>query len=192
MTVSIAVIQYPGSNCEHETARAVVAAGAKAEVFRWNKDASELVRFDGYILPGGFSYQDRVRAGAIAAKKSIMKTIMEEAAKGKSVLGICNGAQVLVETGLIPGLERGELEMALAPNIMEERSGFYCDWTYLKLACPPERCVFTSLLSAGQVLPVPVAHAEGRFVTTRKKLIDRLWDKEQVVFQYCDGDGCVA
>ncbi len=188
----IAVIQYPGSNCEHETARAVQSAGMEAEVFRWNKDPGELPGYDGYILPGGFSYQDRVRAGAIAAKKAIMSTMMSEAEKGKPVMGICNGAQILVETGMIPGVAWGELEMALAPNMMEGRSGFYCDWVYLKLACAPERCVFSRALGPGEVLPMPVAHAEGRFVTRKEGLLERLWADDQIVFQYSDADGNAA
>ena len=117
----VAVIQYPGSNCEYETARAVEASGMSAEIFRWNKDPSSLPEYDGYIIPGGFSYQDRVRAGAIGAKKSIMRTILKEAETGKPVMGICNGAQVLVETGLIPGFDNKELAIALAWNEMKQQ-----------------------------------------------------------------------
>ena len=183
----IAIIQYPGSNCEYETARAVRVAGMEAEIFRWNRDASLLVEYDGYIIPGGFSYQDRVRAGAIAAKKSIMKTIFKEVEKGKPLMGICNGAQVLIESGMIPGLTRGELEMALAPNL--GTSGYYCNWVYVTHSVRKGKCAFTCLFEEGDVFPIPVAHAEGRFVTERKDLIERLRDNGQIVLRYstCDG-----
>ena len=93
---------------------------------------------------------------------------------------------------IFPNIEQGALEMALAPNVMVDRSGFYCDWTYLKLACLPERCVFTRLLAPGEVLPIPMAHAEGRFVTERAGLLEQLREGDQVVFRYCDGTGAVA
>ena len=188
----IAVIQYPGSNCEHETARALRAAGAAAELFRWNADPAALAGFDGYVIPGGFSYQDRVRAGAIAAKKPVMREVMRQAEGGKPVLGICNGAQVLVETGMIPGNRWGEVQMALAPNVMEERSGFWCDWAHLLLLGEPADCALTLKLSRGEVLPVPVAHGEGRFMTAEEGLVEELARGGQVVFAYAAPDGGVA
>ncbi|UCH77445.1 MAG: phosphoribosylformylglycinamidine synthase subunit PurQ, partial [Candidatus Coatesbacteria bacterium] len=98
----IAVVQFPGVNCEFETARAVEAAGGRAEIVRFNLPAADIARYDGYVLPGGFAYEDRVRAGAIAAKDAVVEVLAQEAERGKPLLGICNGAQILVEAGLVP------------------------------------------------------------------------------------------
>jgi phosphoribosylformylglycinamidine synthase subunit PurQ / glutaminase len=92
----IAVILFPGTNCENETVRICRDVGMTADIVRWNAKLNE---YDGYILPGGWSYEDRVRAGAIAAKDKVIDKIKEEADKGKVVLGLCNGAQVLIEAG---------------------------------------------------------------------------------------------
>jgi phosphoribosylformylglycinamidine synthase I len=189
MKPAICVVQFPGVNCEYETARAAERAGMRAEVLRWNRPLKEFECFDGFILPGGFSYQDRVRAGAIAATDEVMGVIADQAAAGKPVLGICNGAQVLVEAGLVPGLEEGRVEMALAPNAGMGRGGYYCNWVYLRVACPPARCAVTRDLRAGEVLPVPVAHGEGRFTSSLEGLFDSLEAGEQVAFTYCDEAG---
>ena len=119
----IAVILFPGNNCENETARAVESVGMQADIVRWN-EPKHLKEYDGYILPGGWAYEDRIRAGAIAAQDPIIKVIKEEAKSGKVVLGICNGAQILIEAGIIPGL-KDKVQMALAPNINPFVSGFY-------------------------------------------------------------------
>jgi len=99
MNARVAILQLPGVNCETETAWALERAGLVPEVFRWTRPPGELRDFQAYVLPGGFSYQDRVRAGALAAKEPLIERLAEEAARGKPVLGICNGAQVLVEAG---------------------------------------------------------------------------------------------
>lgn len=99
----IAIIQFPGSNCEMETARAVDDVGMDGVIWRWNQEPGELSKFDGYIIPGGFSYEDRVRAGVVAANDPVMQIVREQADDGKPVLGICNGAQILVEAGMVPG-----------------------------------------------------------------------------------------
>src|SRR3990167_9106548 len=105
----IAIIQFPGSNCESESIRAVRAAGMEAEEFLWNEDYRKLENYDGYFIVGGFSYEDRSRSGIIAALDPIMPVIAAEAKKGKPVLGVCNGAQILVETGLVPGLKDNQV-----------------------------------------------------------------------------------
>lgn len=187
----VALIQFPGSNCEWETKRSAEAAGMACDVFRWNRAPELLADYDGYIIGGGFSYQDRVRSGAIAAKEPIVRRVFDEITqRGKPCLGICNGAQVLVEAGLIPGVRCGEVEMALAPNLHDpERriAGFCCRWVYLKHASG--RCKLTSEMAPEQVWPVPIAHGEGRFTTNVEGLLDKLRENDQIVFQYCDENG---
>jgi len=186
----VAVIRFPGLNCENETRRAVIDQGVSADVFMWNGPTDELAHYDAYVLPGGFSYQDRVRAGAIAAKDRVMDCIIEQAAAGKPVLGICNGAQILVESGLVPGLAAGNVEVGLARNIMPDRDGYYSRWSYLRVES--EATAATAGLRVGDVVPVPVAHAEGRFVTTEDGLVERLRANGQIAFTYCTPDGTVA
>lgn len=164
MNARVAVLQLPGSNCEYETARAVEMAGGKARVVRWNESSAILADFDGYVIPGGFSYQDRIRAGAVAARLPVLDTIARRASEGAPVLGICNGAQVLVETGLVPGIEEGRLEVALAPNRMPGRDGYYTRWVLLGEGPASSRCIFTRGLE-GRLIPIPMAHGEGRFWT---------------------------
>ncbi len=191
----VALVQFPGSNCEQETKRAAEAAGLTVAMFRWNRDPALLRHYDAYLVGGGFSYQDRVRAGAIATKEPIVRTLFEEAMNGKPVLGICNGAQVLVEAGLVPGLQPGKVEMALAPNRADPEgriAGFCCKWTFLRLASKPGRCAFTRALPPGVVWPVPIAHGEGRFTTREEGLVERLFENDQVVFQYCTAAGEVV
>lgn len=189
----IALVQFPGSNCEWETKRAAEAAGMDCDVFRWNRDPGLLAEYDGYIIGGGFSYQDRVRSGAIAAKEPIVGRVFDEVTEhGKPCLGICNGAQVLVEAGMVPGVRWGEVQMALAPNFHDPRgriSGFCCRWTYLRHASAS--CKLTSRMAPGVVWPVPIAHGEGRFTTQEEGLLDELRRNDQIVFRYCDAAGNV-
>jgi phosphoribosylformylglycinamidine synthase I len=161
---AIAVLQLPGSNCEAETARAIALCGGRVAVVRWNEASDELAGYAAYVIPGGFSYQDRIRAGAVAARLRVLSVIARRAREGAPVLGICNGAQVLVEAGLVPGIREGTLEVVLAPNEMPGRTGYYTRWSLLGRGEASSRCLFTRSLGA-QLLPVPVAHAEGRFFT---------------------------
>lgn len=193
--MKIAVMQFPGTNCEHETLTSVLETGLSGELFRWNRQEQDLCSFDGYIIPGGFSYQDRVRAGAIASKEPVIQTLKEEAATGKPVLGICNGFQILVESGLLPG--KGDVSLALAQNVMVKggeivRRGYYCAWTNLRHEAAKGRCAGTFLIDRGAVLRIPIAHAEGNLVTASEGLIQRLNDDGQVVFRYCDSSGDVT
>ncbi len=191
----VALVQFPGSNCEWETKRAAEAAGMHCDVLRWNLPPEALGDYDAYIVGGGFSYQDRVRSGVIATKEPVVGRMMAEIVEaGKPAMGICNGAQVLVEAGLIPGLHTGDVEMALAPNRPDPSrriSGFCCRWLFVKLACEPERCLMTSRMQPGEVIPIPIAHGEGRFTTRDSELVERLRENDQIVFQYCDADGTV-
>ena len=104
--MNIAIIQFPGSNTERETLMACRRVELNPVEYLWNESAEKLSDFDGYVIVGGFAYEDRSRAGVIAALDPIMKQIKIEAGKGKPVLGICNGAQILVESGHVAGIER--------------------------------------------------------------------------------------
>jgi phosphoribosylformylglycinamidine synthase len=162
------------------------------EIFRWNRSAGELSGFDGFVIPGGFSYQDRVRAGAIASKEPVLDALREEAAKGKPIIGICNGFQILVESGLLPG--SGHVDMALAQNVMVSqgkivRRGYYCDWINLRHDSQPGRCSGSFAIERGALLKIPIAHGEGNLVTTTPGLMEKLNDEGQVVFRYCDKNG---
>ena len=189
----VAVVQFPGVNCEAETARALVRAGLEAELFRWTRAPRELAAFDAYVLPGGFSWQDRVRAGALAAKDPMLDELSARAADGAPVLGICNGAQVLVEAGLVPGNGDGVLprvEVALARNRMPERTGYYTRWVWCRVEDSP--CVFTRGLEPGTLLPLPVAHGEGRFAAARKGRVEALAEAGQAPLRYSRHDGAMA
>ncbi len=182
----VAIVQFPGVNCEAETLRACTRVGLAAELFAWTRSPAELRAYQAYVLPGGFSWQDRVRAGALAAKDPLLETLAEEAAaRGKPVLGICNGAQVLVEAGLVPG--GGAVELALARNRMPGRSGYYARWIHVRVESSP--CVFTRTLAPGSVLPLPVAHAEGRFTCRRATRLRALLAGGQVPLRYATAAG---
>lgn len=181
-----AIIQFPGVNCEYESARALATAGAAPTILRWNEAPERLPDFDLFLLPGGFSYQDRIRAGAVAAKERVLDALFDQASAGKPVLGICNGAQVLVEAGFVPGLASGAVEMALAPNRMPGRSGYFADWSQLRVAAATPSWLAPL---AGQVLPIPFAHGEGRFTSRRAGLFEALAAAGQIVLRYTGPQG---
>lgn len=190
----IAIIQFPGLNTEYETRREINRCGMRAEFFRWNDFPEKLTKYDGYVIGGGFSYEDRGRAGIIASLEPIMQTLKKEAEKGKPLLGICNGAQILVESGLIPGTPGNKLAMALARNkrIQDGEilgTGYYNSWVYLKCVAEKEKCMFMRNFSEGEIIRAPVAHAEGRFTTELPDLFPQLQNKGQMVFRYCNREG---
>lgn len=193
--IKIAIIQFPGSNCERETMMAVKRAGMVPEEFLWNDDKTKLADYAGYIIVGGFSYEDRSRAGVIAALDPVMQEIKRQSEIGKPILGICNGAQILVETGLVPGLENNKLALALTENKRIAQgnivgTGYYNAWVHMRLSDDYQRNAFTRHLTPENILHVPVAHAEGRFV-----LSDGLMQEVAIqglnVFQYCDTNGAI-
>jgi phosphoribosylformylglycinamidine synthase len=189
MKVHICIVQFPGVNCEYETARAIEAAGMDVSITRWNRTDTVLSGFDGFVLPGGFSYQDRVRGGAIAAREDMTGRLIDEASAGKPVVGICNGAQVLVECGLVPGTSGRRIDLALAPNKGMGRNGYYANWVFLTPGPMPERCVITCDLKPDEVLPIPIAHSEGRFTSSDPGLMQKLDDEGRIVLKYCRDDG---
>ena len=192
----IAIIQFPGSNTERETFMACDRAGLEPVDFLWNQPLETLSNFDGYIIVGGFSYEDRSRAGAIAALDPIMKQIKIEANLGKPVLGICNGAQILVESGLVPGIENNRVSLALTNNKRVKKGhvlgvGYYNTWSNVKVSVPPERCAFTRKLKLEENINIPLAHGEGRFVLS-EQLLEKIVENNQAVYLYCDERGRVV
>lgn len=193
----IAIIQFPGLNTEFETRREINRAGMRGEFFRWNESPEKLAKYDGYVIGGGFSYEDRGRAGVVASLDPIMKTIKEQAAAGKPVLGVCNGAQILVESGLIPGVDGTRLAMSLARNKRVRDgevlgTGYYNTWTNLKCVTPKGNCMFTYHMHEGEMLAAPIAHGEGRFVSVHASLFEQLKANGQMVLRYCDKQGAMT
>ncbi|WP_448569657.1 phosphoribosylformylglycinamidine synthase subunit PurQ [Thermus sp.] len=163
-----AIVRFPGSNCDEDARFALERAGMEAE-FVWHTER-ELKGFDGVFLPGGFSYGDYLRAGALAAKSPVMEAVRRFAQEGRYVVGVCNGFQVLTEAGLLPG--------ALLANL---NLHFTCKEVGVRV----ERVdlPFTRLYQKGQVLRLPIAHAEGRYYADPETLA-RLEGEGLVVFRY--------
>lgn len=196
MTPKIAIIIFPGTNCDLETYRACIRAGMKPEIIRWNEEPKNLRGFDGYILPGGFSYEDRGRSGVIASKEPIMDIVRKEAENGKTVLGICNGAQILVESALIPELSPHELEISLTWNTRIKNNqligkGYLNDWIYMRTDAGKGRSAYNNF-GKDIIMRVPIAHGEGRFTTKDKKVLETIIKNEQAVFRYCDAEGNIV
>ena len=180
----VAVVRLPGMNCEDETARALAAAGLAAMLVGWDEPPAALAGYDAYVLPGGFSYQDRVRAGAVAAKDPRLDVIAAAADRGTPVLGICNGAQILVESGLVPGGDA--VEVALAVNRLPRRAGYYTNWVTLEAR---GNSLWTEAYAPGERVPLPMAHGEGRFTARDPARLPELSARGQVPFAYAVADG---
>jgi len=173
MTARVAVVTFPGSLDDRDAVRAVRLMGAQP-VPVWHADA-DLQGADAVILPGGFSYGDYLRAGAIARFAPVMAAVADHAERGGPVLGICNGFQILCEAGLLPG--------ALTRNA---GLAFVCRRIHVR--CETAGTAFTSTVEAGEVLDVPVKHGEGRFVADPDTLA-RIEGEGRVVFRYCSPRG---
>lgn len=167
--VKVAVIQYPGSNCDLDSLEILRDVVKSKTDLVWHKDLQR-DDYDAYVLPGGFSYGDYLRAGAIAATSPSLGIIRKAADAGKPVLGICNGFQILVEAGLLPG--------AVLRN---STLRFVCAWTRLRVETT--RTPFTSKANKGQVLEIPIAHNEGRYYLDKDR-IPELERNQQIVFRY--------
>jgi len=177
MSVHFGVIVFPGSNCDHDAYHVAKHVFDQEARFIWHKEAA-LGDVDVVIVPGGFSYGDYLRAGAIAQFSPIMQDVIRFADEGGLVMGICNGFQVLCESGLLPG------------TLMRNASlRFACKWTHLRT----ERAdtPFTNALSEGQVVQIPISHGEGNYYAS-DEVLDRLEANGQVVFRYCDAAGNVT
>ena len=156
----IAIIQFPGSNTERETTMACDRVGMKSDEFLWNAPPPSLKKYSGYIIVGGFSYEDRSRAGIIAALDPIMTQAKKASSKGNPVLGICNGAQVLVESGLVPGCKDNKPYLSLTDNKRVKNNrvvgvGYYNAWTNLKMPGDPNRSAFTRHLKTNDYIRIP-------------------------------------
>jgi phosphoribosylformylglycinamidine synthase subunit PurQ / glutaminase len=167
--VKVAVVQFPGSNCDLDALEILQKTIKVPTDLVWHKDLKQ-DQYEGYVLPGGFSYGDYLRAGAIAATSPSLETIREATDNGKSVLGICNGFQILVEAGILPG--------AVLRNAGLR---FVCKWTRLRVESA--RTPFTRLATKGQTLQIPIAHNEGRYYLDKDGLAE-LEKNEQIILRY--------
>ena len=196
MIINIGVVQFPGSNTERETFLAIQRANMNPLEILWNSDLELVQKCDGYIITGGFSYEDRSRAGVIASLEPIMDVLKNESKKGKPIFGICNGAQILVESGLVPGPSNNKTSIALADNKRIKDgsivgTGYYNAWSNLKLSVPNNSNAFTRHLSEEEMINIPFAHAEGRFIIP-EKLLEEMKTNHQTIFRYCDADGGIS
>jgi phosphoribosylformylglycinamidine synthase len=168
------VIVFPGSNCDHDAYHVISKHVGQPVDFIWHRD-TDLSTYDAVIIPGGFSYGDYLRAGALARFSPVMNSVKEFAAKGNLVLGICNGFQILCEAGLLPG--------ALIRN---RDLHFICE--HVNVRVESANTPFTNELKVGGVLRMPIAHADGNFVCDDATL-DELRREDRIVFRYSDQDG---
>ena len=167
--VKIGVVVFPGSNCDRDVFHVLSDVFKLDTEYYWHE--KHLPNdIDAVVLPGGFSYGDRLRAGAIAAHSPIISDVKKLAKKGVPVLGICNGFQILVESGLLPGV-------LLKNNSLN----FMCKWT--NLIVQNNNTVFTSKLKQGQKIPIPIANGEGKYFAD-KKILSELHDNDQIVFTF--------
>jgi phosphoribosylformylglycinamidine synthase subunit PurQ / glutaminase len=172
--MKIAVVQFPGSNCDQDCLRALTDGLQVPAEYLWHKERS-LSGFDAVVLPGGFSYGDYLRCGAIARFSPIMKAVITAAAEGMPVIGVCNGFQILCEAGLLPG--------ALIRN---NSLRFVCEPVWLRVET--DETPFTAKIKPGTVLRMPVAHGEGSYFGDART-IEELELKNRVVFRYVDQSG---
>jgi len=175
--MKIGVVTFPGSNCDYDCYKAVEDGLGAEAVYIWHKE-HDLHGVDAVFLPGGFSYGDYLRAGAIAAHSPIMREVKAFAAEGGPVAGICNGFQILCEAGMLPGglMRNRTLKFRSRPvHLLVERAN----------------TAFTSEYAVGDVLRIPIAHGEGCYFADPDTL-DALEANGQVVFRYCDGEGLVS
>lgn len=188
--VKVCVLRAAGTNCDKETAFAFQKAGADAELVHINRligTDKNLAEFKILAIPGGFTYGDDIAAGKILANE--LRTRLSDDIKkfideGKLIIGICNGFQILVKAGLLPGNDDFKQEASL---IINDSGKFEDRWVYLRTE---NRCVWTKNLP--EIIYLPVAHGEGKFVTKDKAVLERLKRNKQIVFQYCNENGKLA
>jgi phosphoribosylformylglycinamidine synthase I len=178
-----AVLIFPGTNSEDETLRMLHALGIDAELVHWSRGET-LPSYDAYVLPGGFAYEDRIRAGAIPAHDRMMDHVIEGAQMGKLVLGICNGAQILLEAGLVPGT--GEIRRPTAAFTRNVQRHFVSKHVQVRLAVDPARSPFTAVLEKNALIPAWASHGEGRLAASDEHLRE-IVEGAHVAFTYEGG-----
>ena len=167
--MKVGVVVFPGSNCDRDMYHVLSDVFHFDTQYFWH-DKGLPKNIDAVILPGGFSYGDRLRAGVIAAHSPIIKDVQKMAEKGIPVLGVCNGFQILVESGLLPGV-----------LLKNESLNFMCEWT--ELIVENNKTPFTNKLKLNQKIPIPIANGEGRYYADDETL-KKLKKKNQIVFRY--------
>ncbi|MEM0475870.1 MAG: phosphoribosylformylglycinamidine synthase I [Candidatus Norongarragalinales archaeon] len=197
--VRVCIVRAPGTNCDAETLDAVLAAGASqaSEVIHFNRlhRDKKLEDYDALIFPGGFSYGDQIRSGVIWARKftSLLGVELKQFVESeKPVLGICNGMQVVIESGLLPGL-RGISDAPEACMASNASARYECRWIFLKKTGHSK--AFTQHYADGEVVEMPVGHAEGKFSLEpgkEKQILRELDENKQIVFRYCKANGELA
>jgi phosphoribosylformylglycinamidine synthase subunit PurQ / glutaminase len=172
--VKFGIVTFPGSNCDYDAFHAVTEILGEEATYLWHKD-HDLQGSDVIILPGGFSYGDYLRAGAIARFSPIMREVVAHAKSGGPVLAICNGFQIACEAGLLPGalMRNANLQFVSAE---------------VRIRVENAETMFTNLYERGELLRIPVAHGDGRFVAT-PDVLDQLEGDGRVIFKYADADG---
>lgn len=172
--MNVTVLQFPGTNCEYDTQYAFEKLGCDVTIV-WHKDTNLPENTDLLVIPGGFSYGDYLRSGAIARFANIMDSVQEYAAKGGKVLGICNGFQILLEAGLLPGA-------------MKSNDSLHFISKYNNLKVVNNNNIFLSRLKKGEVVNIPVAHHDGNYFIDTDGL-DDLEKNGQIILRYCDENG---
>lgn len=171
------IVVFPGSNCDQDCFYVIKDVLNRPVKYIWHKDKG-LNNFDCLILPGGFSYGDYLRTGAIARFSPIMERISEFARRGKAIIGICNGFQILLEAGLLPG--------AMVRN---KNLHFICKYVFIKVE--NNRTPFTNFCEKNQILKIPIAHNEGNYYIDKEKFAE-LKRNRQIVFRYCSREGATT
>ena len=170
----VSVIVFPGSNCDRDVAVSLKKFSNKSPLMVWHKETS-LPESDLIVLPGGFSYGDYLRCGSMAANSPIMKEVKKSAARGSSILGICNGFQILTESGLLPGT-----------LIRNQGLSFICKNTSLRVE--NDKSFFTHNYNKNEIVNIPIAHNEGNYFADENVIKD-IEDKNLVAFRYCNKNG---
>jgi phosphoribosylformylglycinamidine synthase len=200
--IKVCIIRVEGTNCDAETQRAFFDLGVQSHVTNLKKLVSDrnLMEYDVLVIPGGFSYGDHVRAGAILAKRlfSKLRNEIELFIKNKKIiLGICNGFQTLIESGLLPEFQSKFSSKKYFPKAALATNypiGFKCRWIYLK-HINNGSCIPSKKISKNQILKMPIAHGEGRFILSKKsekKILNELLENDQIVFRYSNFKGNFA
>jgi phosphoribosylformylglycinamidine synthase subunit PurQ / glutaminase len=164
--MKVGIIRFPGSNCDRDVFHALELAGAEPDYIWWSK--RDLSDFEAIVIPGGFSYGDYLRAGAVAAITPVIEGIKDCVKEGKPVLGICNGAQILAEVGLVPGVFTENMN-----------AKFICEWTELRVE--NTKTPFTHMYKRNELIKMPIAHAEGRYYTENIKMLK---ENDQIVLSF--------